>query len=87
MKDDWKEKLLCMTECTRCHKGLKPPDQRILSCYDHEPICMACKKKEEARPDYEEVAKKMIGQCLTVVELEQGDPGGYCYNHFYPYKC
>jgi hypothetical protein len=21
------------------------------------------------------------------VELQQSDPGGYCYHHFYPYSC
>jgi hypothetical protein len=48
---------------------------------------MACKAKEEKRPGHEEAAKKMIGQCMIDVELQQSDPGGYCYHHFYPYSC
>ncbi len=87
MKDYWKEKLLCATECSRCRNPLKAQDDRILSCYDHEPICMKCKHKEEKRRDYEEASRAMIGQCLTDTELIQSDPGGYCYSHFYPYKC
>ncbi|MDD5712314.1 MAG: hypothetical protein PHY31_06080 [Smithellaceae bacterium] len=83
----WKDSILCAIECTRCHRSLRPGDERILSCYDHEAICMTCKKEEEARPDYEDVSKEMIGQCLIDVEMGQSDPKGYCYNHFYPYKC
>jgi hypothetical protein len=85
--DDWKQKITCMTECSRCGRGLGSGDQRILSCYDHEPICIICKKDEERRPDYEEISKKMIGQCMIDAELKQSDPQGYCYNHFYPYQC
>jgi len=85
--DDWKHKMTCLTECPRCHKPLNPHDSRILSCYDNEPICMDFKKGEEARPDYEETSKRMIGRCMTEIELNQGDPESYCFNHFYPYKC
>ena len=87
MTMDWKEKIMCALECFRCHKRLKPSDERILSCYDHEAICMECKQKEEALPDYEEVSKNMIAQCTVEIEMKQSDPGSYCYCHFYPYKC
>ncbi len=87
MTYNWQEKLSCSVECRRCHKGLNPQDPRILSCYDHEAICMKCKKEEEGRPDYEEVSKKMIEECMADTELHQSDPGGYCFSHFYPYKC
>ena len=68
-------------------KEMKSQDLRILSSYDHEPICMDCKKEEEKRPDYEEVSKKVIGSCMADTELEQSDPGGFCFSHFYPFKC
>jgi len=44
-------------------QGINPKNLRILSCYDHEAICMECKKQEEQRPDYEKKSKDMIGQC------------------------
>jgi hypothetical protein len=87
MAYNWREKLACAVECKRCHKGLNPRDQRILSSYDHEAICMDCKRAEEKRSDYEEVSKSLIGECLADSELMQSDPGDYCYSHFYPYKC
>lgn len=55
MKDDWAEKLSCATHCYRCEHKLDPKDLRILSVYDHQAICMACKNDEQERPDYEEV--------------------------------
>jgi len=84
---EWKNKIICLTECPRCHRHLDQADARILSCYDHEPVCMECKEREEARPDYEDISKRMIGQCMIDTELKQEDPESYCYNHFYPYKC
>ena len=84
MKDNWEERLSCATTCSRCNKEL---DKRIFSVYDHQPICMECKKEEEARPDYEEVSKGMIGQCMAEIEQFYGDPGGYCFHHFYPFTC
>jgi len=87
MKDNWEERVSCATECPRCGKELDPKDQRILSVYDDQAICMECKKKEEKRPDYDEVSKRMIGQCMADVEQQLGDPAGYCYHHFYSYKC
>jgi hypothetical protein len=87
MSMDWKDKISCATECPKCSKSLVPGDLRILSVFDDAVICMACKAKEEKRPDHEEAARKMIGQCMIDVELKQSDPGGYCYHHFYPFSC
>jgi hypothetical protein len=87
MKDNWEERISRATNCARCNKKLDIKDQRILSVYDDQAICMECKKKEEERPDYEEVSKSMIGQCVADVDQQWGDPGAYCYHHFYPYKC
>jgi len=87
MPDSWEEKLSCAIQCPRCEKKLAPADKRILSVYDHEPICMACKREEEARPDYAETSKNTIGQCLAETEILYGDPKGYCYYHFYPFTC
>jgi hypothetical protein len=87
MKEPWEEKLSCAVECPRCKKKLGPQEQRILSVYDDEPICLDCKKKEEGRSDYGEASRKMIGQCMADVEQQWGDPAGFCYHHFYPYQC
>jgi hypothetical protein len=87
MIDTWEEKLTCAIQCERCDQKIGPDDQRILSVYDHEPICMACKQDEEQRADYEEISKGMIGQCLIDTEMQYGDPEGYCFHHFYPFKC
>ncbi len=87
MAAKWEEKLNCATECPRCKKPLDSKDQRILSVYDDEAICMKCKKKEEKRKDYRETSETMIKQCMVDVELAQGDPGAYCFHHFYPYTC
>ena len=87
MSDEWQEKLSCAIACSRCEKGLKKSDLRILSVYDHEPICLECKKEEETRPDYQETSKETIGNLMAETEVLYGDPGGYCYHHFYPFKC
>ena len=47
MQDAWAEKLSCAIQCQRCDKQLAPTDPRILSVYDHEAICTACKDEEE----------------------------------------
>jgi hypothetical protein len=85
--DQWQEKLSCAVACHRCRAPLKATHQRILSVYDHEPICMPCKKEEEGRADYEEVSRDAIGTCLADTELQYGDPKGYCFHHFYPFTC
>ncbi len=87
MKQSWKEKLSCATACHRCSRALAGSERRILSVYDHEPICLECKAAEERRPDYESVSKEAIGQCLADTEVAYGDPGGFCYHHFYPFTC
>jgi hypothetical protein len=87
MPHQWEKELSCAITCSRCDKPLSKDDLRILSVYDHQPICMDCKKEEEKRPDYEEVSKNMIGNCLVDTELMYSDPGGYCYYHFYPFTC
>ncbi len=87
MTDVWEERISCATGCERCSKGLEQADYRILSVYDHKAICMECKKKEEKRPDYDEVSKSMIGQCIADVDQDWQDPEAFCYHHFYPYKC
>ena len=87
MPDSWEEKLTCALRCARCDGTLAPTDQRILSVYDHEPICMTCKAEEETRPDYADVSKQTIGQLMGETELLYSDPKGYCYHHFYPFRC
>lgn len=85
--DQWEQKLSCATACNRCNASLRPEDKRILSVYDHEPICLTCKKEEEQRTDYETVSRNTIGSCMAETELMYGDPGGYCLHHFYPFTC
>ena len=87
MSDQWEEKMACAIACSKCNAGLSPDDQRILSVYDHQPICLGCKKTEENRPDYADVSRNTIGQCMDLTELNYGDPRGYCFYHFYPYTC
>lgn len=87
MMEPWREELTCATHCFRCSQGLAPSDLRILSVYDHRAICMACKKLEEAQPDYQEVSMQVAEECLIHSESGAGDPRGYCYHHFYPYSC
>ena len=87
MPEQWREKLSCALSCYRCGTSLGADARRILSVYDHQPICMNCKNEEENRPDYESAARQMIGQCMAETEAMYSDPGGYCYFHFYPFKC
>lgn len=85
--DKWEEKLSCALACHRCNASLSPSDQRILSIYDHEPICLRCKKEEEQRADYETAAREAIGTCMAETEVLYSDPNGYCLHHFYPFTC
>ena len=87
MSDRWEKDLQCALACSRCNKAMRNDDHRILSVYDHQPICMPCKKEEEQRADYQEVSKNTIGSCMAESESMYSDPGGYCYYHFYPFKC
>ena len=85
--DKWEEKLSCAVACHRCNANLKADDKRILSVYDHEPICLACKQKEEDQGDYEAISRSMVGTCMADTEMLYSDPGGYCFHHFYPFTC
>jgi hypothetical protein len=87
MPETWEKDLACAIGCARCGETLSADQDRILSIFDHEPICMSCKKKEEQRPDYPEKAKQMIGDLMAETEIMYGDPGGFAYFHFYPFKC
>jgi len=87
MAVEWEKKLACARECSRCGRSLNSKDQRILSPYDSEPICMACKVHEEQRPDYKATADMMTKECMVDVELMRSDPEGFCFHHFYPYTC
>ena len=87
MSDQWEKALSCAEKCTICEGKLEKRDQRILSVFTHAPICMTCKQAEEKRPDYADVSKGMIGQCIEDTGRPYGDPGGYCFHHFCPYKC
>jgi len=87
MQDQWEHELSCAIACNRCDTKLSTGDQRILSVFDHQPICLACKQAEEKQPDYAEASKSMIGTCMMETEVMYGDPGGYCYFHFYPFTC
>lgn len=87
MKDEWEKQISCAITCSKCSNKLGPSDQRILSVYDHQAICMDCKKEEEKQPDYDVASKDMIGQCMADTELLYSDPGGYCFYHFYPFTC
>lgn len=87
MTDKWKKELSCAIQCTRCNAPLQTNTKRILSVYDSQAICMACKKEEESRADYPETSQKMIGNCMAETEVLYSDPGGYCYYHFYPFTC
>lgn len=87
MQGNWEKQLSCASQCERCQKPLAEKDQRLLSVYDHQPICIDCKKAEEKRPDYEDVSKQMIATCLLETNKPYGDPASYCFHHFCPFKC
>ncbi len=87
MEKDWEKQLACVESCPRCGKTLQNKDRRLLSVYDHEPICMDCKKDEEKRPDYEDMSKQMIAVCMETTNKPYGDPASYCFHHFCPFKC
>jgi hypothetical protein len=87
MKKDWEKQLACAESCHRCGKALQNKDRRLLSVYDHEPICMGCKKEEEKWADYEDMSKQMIAACMETTNKPYGDPASYCFHHFCPFKC
>jgi hypothetical protein len=85
--DDWEKELSCAGTCDQCKKELTSSDRRILSVYTHKPICLPCKQAEEKRSDYGDVSKGMIAECISNTGKPYGDPQGYCFHHFTPYKC
>ena len=87
MADQWETELSCAERCSTCEGKLDASSQRILSVYSHQPICMSCKQEEELREDYSDAAKNMISECIQNTGKPYGDPGGYCFHHFCPYKC
>ena len=87
MEENWEKELSCANQCKRCHQSIEDKDQRILSVYDHQPICMACKSEEEKQPDYDDTSKQMIAQCMEETNKPYGDPASYCFHHFCPFKC
>jgi len=87
MVDKWEKDLSCAERCEICDAKLERSDRRILSVYTHRPICMHCKKKEELRPDYNDASKGMLADCIQETGKPYGDPGGYCFHHFCPFKC
>ena len=70
MKDQWENNLLCAIVCSQCEGKLPPNQKRILSVYDHQPICLACKQVEESKSDYAEISKQMIGNRYYCSELD-----------------
>lgn len=53
--------------CDRCGKDLS--GGRIMSMYNEDCICMECKDKEMKRPDYKEVSKKDMEECLRKYQI------------------
>jgi len=87
MEENWEKQLACAIGCQRCGQPLQKKDQRLLSVYDHQPICMSCKAAEEKRPDFEDVSRMMITECMEKTNKPYGDPASYCFHHFCPFKC
>jgi hypothetical protein len=86
MNDRWKENLKGAQSCSVCKAEIDRKSPRILSVYTHNPICLDCKQVEEKKSDYEDVAKAMISECLKKEGKPYGDPQGYCFHHFCPFK-
>ena len=87
MTDNWEKELSCALACAGCEKTFDTKEERILSVYTHQPICMACKAEDEQKPDFADVSKTMISQCIQEEGKPYGDPAGYCFHHFCPFKC
>ena len=84
---DWEKALACAADCSGCGRPMAGRDGRVLSVYTHQPICLACKLAEEQRADYSDVAKQMVRACLEITGRPYGDPAGYCFHHFCPFRC
>jgi hypothetical protein len=87
MESNWEKELACASHCHHCRTSLGPKDPRVLSVFDHQPVCPACKQVEEKRPDYADQSKQMIAACISATGKPYGDPAGYCFHHFCPFKC
>ena len=87
MEANWQKQLACADQCTKCQATLEPKDKRILSVFNHQPICISCKHSEESRSDYEDASKGMIAACIEKTNKPYGDPAGYCFHHFCPFTC
>ena len=87
MDQNWEKARSCASECKRCGGLIEDKAQRILSVYDHQPICMGCKNEEEKQPDYDDTSKQMIAKCMEETNKPYGDPASYCFHHFCPFKC
>jgi hypothetical protein len=87
MREDWDKMLACQSRCERCGSALGSRDPRFLSVEDHRPICADCKRREERRPDYADLSRRMIAECIAREGKPYGDPAGYCFHHFCPFTC
>ncbi|MDJ0818687.1 MAG: hypothetical protein QNJ58_20935 [Desulfobacterales bacterium] len=87
MEDNWEKQLACALNCGHCDRAFGSKDRRLLSVYDHAPICMDCKREEEKRPDYEDTSKQMIAHCMETTDKPYGDPASYCFHHFCSFRC
>lgn len=87
MESQWEKQLACASHCRRCGNIFERKDQRILSVFDHHPICLACKHAEETRSDYPDQSKQMIADCIATTGKPYGDTASYCFHHFLPFSC
>jgi hypothetical protein len=87
MERPWEKDLACAAACGRCARPLGRDDARILSVYDHRPVCLDCKREEERRTDYEDRSRAMIAGCIGETGKPYGDPAGFCFHHFCPFRC
>ncbi len=87
METHWQKTLSCASRCRSCGNPLAPKDERVLSVFDHHPICTACKQAEETRPDYPDQAKQVVADCIGATGKPYGDTASYCFHHFVPFKC
>ena len=87
MERPWEKDLACAAACGQCGRPIGGNDARILSVYDHRPVCLDCKREEERRPDYEDRSRAMIAGCIGEPGKPYGDPAGFCFHHFCPFRC
>lgn len=87
MEENWEKQIACASQCDRCGKSLGEKDRRILSVFDHQPICLDCKRDEEMRPEYADQSKLMIAECIQRTGKPYGDTASYCFHHFCPFSC